>query len=233
MNALSSGAASAPSIVDRGLILDVDTGNPDCLSNPTRIDNSFDERYYFSNKILSSNAVGAYYFDGSASLTASTYQQPTNNFSIEGWCQPTATHGIDTQSTSGFGGNSGQKWITSPVQMGSYGGAGISVGTNGVSVYEHGSSYMPALLVWTGTLSRMTHICVVYTARTPSLYIDGVFVKTGLTSPKTYVYGNIQYIGYGQYGYFTGYIASIREYNVSLTAEEVLQNYEARKGFYQ
>lgn len=61
---------------------------------------------------------------------------------------------------------------------------GISVGTNGVSIYEHAGGYMPPLLVWAGTLSGWTHLAVVYRNRQPFLYINGALVQTGLQSTK-------------------------------------------------
>ena len=78
----------------------------------------------------------------------------TNNFTYEVWVRPTSTHQIDFPSTAmNYDGMSGQKYLLWPTWRGSVGGIGLSVGTNGVSVYEHGSNFINALLVWQGTVS--------------------------------------------------------------------------------
>jgi len=46
---------------------------------------------------------------------------------------------------------------------------GVAVGTNGVAVFEHADNYMPAMLLWQGTISGWTHVAIVYNNRTPSL----------------------------------------------------------------
>ena len=155
----------------------------------------------------------------------------TNNFSVELWCLPEATHEIDGETTSVITGISGQKYILGANFVGSPdAGFGISIGTNGVSTYEHSSGYMPSLMVYETTITSFTQIVVVYTDKQPSLYINGNFIKTGLTSPRTDVYllGNL--IGYGSYGYYQGQLAILREYDKSLTASEVKQNFNALRG---
>ena len=62
------------------------------------------------------------------------------------------------------------------------------MGTNGVSVYEHGDSYMPALLVYDTPITGWNHIAVVYTNKQPILYINGILVRTGLTSLRPEVF---------------------------------------------
>lgn len=157
-----------------------------------------------------------------------------NNFTIEAWVNPTSTHGIDGQSTSGTGGTSGQKYMLWPTHRGSQAGVGISVGTNGISVYEHGGGYMPSLLTWANPVSGWTHIAVVYTNKQPSLYVNGVLVATGLTSTKSNCYpslgrANVIYpnsggIGGGSYGSFDGSIDDFRLWSVSRTATEIQNN---------
>lgn len=71
-----------------------------------------------------------------------------NNFTVAFWAYPTATHEIDPESTGVVSGDSGQRYAIFPPWGGySDSGAGVSVGTNGVSVYEHGASYLPALFM--------------------------------------------------------------------------------------
>jgi RHS repeat-associated protein len=149
----------------------------------------------------------------------------SNTFTMEVWVNPTATHEIDAQSTTGTLGTNGQRFAIFP----SHGagstesGVGISVGTNGVSVYELAGSYMPAILVWQGAVKGWTHIAVVYTNRQPKLYVNGELVATGLTSPRTLVHPSASITG-GYYGGFLGTTDEVRIWNRALTGEEIKAN---------
>jgi len=59
------------------------------------------------------------------------------------------------------------------------------MGTNGISFYQHASSYMPAVLVYKATLTKPLVLLMEYNNKTPNLYINGTLVKAGLTSTKT------------------------------------------------
>jgi hypothetical protein len=173
---------------------------------------------------------GSLSFDGSNDFVDLSLFSITNNFSVELWFSPEATHEIDTESTSGFGGISGQKYIIGANFVSSPdAGSGISVGTNGISVYEHSDGYMPCLLSHAATITSFTQVTVVYTNKQPSLYLNGNFVKNGLTSSRTNVYLIGNRIGYGDYGYYQGKISSVRYYNRALTATEISQNFNALK----
>ncbi|NLW90932.1 MAG: type II secretion system protein, partial [Syntrophomonadaceae bacterium] len=73
----------------------------------------------------------------------------TNNFTVFVSAQPTVNHGLDTVSDSSTNtdGTAGQKYILYPTQKNddindqtaNIAGMGISLGKNGVTVYEHGS----------------------------------------------------------------------------------------------
>ena len=180
--------------------------------------------------VYSTDNYGKFVFDGIDDRANVSGYSITNNFSIELWCRPTATHQIDAQSSTSTAGTSGQKYIIGVNLIGAPdSGAGVSVGTNGVSVYEHSGSYMPPLLVYETTLTTITQIVVVYTNKQPSLYINGGFAKTGLTSPRTNVYLIGDLIAYGSYGYYQGDIHAIRYYNKSLSGSEVAQNFNATR----
>lgn len=102
-------------------------------------------------------------------------------------------------------------------------GTGISVGTNGVSVYEHAAGYMPCLLSWEGAVNGWTHIAVVYNDKTPYLYVNGVLVKTGLTSWKTDVYAS-NMVGSGIYGVMNGQFDEVRVWGRVRTQAEIMAN---------
>lgn len=87
--------------------------------------------------------------DNSVSISSSTaLTSVTNNFTLSFWAYPRSAHEIDGESASGYSGLSGQRYIFGPSWYDTGTGsarAGISVGTNGVSVYEHAAGYLPAL----------------------------------------------------------------------------------------
>lgn len=162
----------------------------------------------------------------------------TNDFTIAFWVNPSASHEIDSQSSSGNSGSSGQHYALYPARGanawgGGNAGAGVSVGTNGVSVYEHfNNSYMPALLVWTGAVSGWTHVAVVYQARQPRLYINGSLVATGLTSTYANIHPGLRSsgggpanedgaVGGGASGWFNGGVDEFRIYDGALDATQV------------
>jgi hypothetical protein len=63
-------------------------------------------------------------------------------------------------------------------------GAGFAVGRNGVCVHEHGASYFSTSLAYAAPLTNWAHVAAVYREGTPTLYLDGKPVRTGLKSPR-------------------------------------------------
>ena len=157
------------------------------------------------------------------SLTA-PFSLPADNFTMEFWARPEATRPITPEQNFGITGTGGQRYAIGPDYRGnsSYANAGVSVGTNGISVFEHGPSYLPSLLVYDSpaAISEWTHIAVVYENRTPRLYVNGVLVRTGLTSAyqvsPSKTFGNE--FGYGQY---SGLLDDIGIYSRPLTNAEI------------
>ncbi|MFE0515425.1 LamG-like jellyroll fold domain-containing protein, partial [Streptomyces sp. NPDC058964] len=164
-----------------------------------------------------------------------------NDFTLSFWAFPTAPHKIDAQATSGASGTSGQRYALGPAQAGSRfadptaAGAGVSVGTNGVSVYEHGDGHLPAVLVYAAPITGWTHVTVVYEGRRPRLYVDGVLVASAENpSSKATVYavpdqlGNTRSgdLGGGSrvpYGAFQGLLSDVRIFPFVLSTTEIGQ----------
>jgi len=150
------------------------------------------------------------------------YTPPANNFTMMAWVKTDAPHEIDPQQADLITGTSGQNYIFGADNRDTEGGAGVSVGTNGVSVYEHGNGYMPALAVYSGYVGiEWTHIAVTYSEREPRIFVNGKLVVTGLISPKTTVHAPTR-IGGGAYGYFNGMIDEIRIVERALTPSEII-----------
>lgn len=150
----------------------------------------------------------------------------TDSYSIEFWAKPSAARAPTLETTDGLAGMNGQRYAIFPMNGGlGLPGAGVSVGTNGVTVFEHASAYMPSLLVYDTPIMDWTHIAVVYSNRQPNLYLNGMLVRTGLRStrpscPSTWLGDNGQ-----QYGFYAGLVDEISIYDRSLSSDQVRSIY--------
>ena len=171
-------------------------------------------------------------FDGIDDLINNTEKTSfTNNFTYEMWVNPNATHDIDPQSGTGTAGSLGQqRYVVWPdngyeyiTGLPSGVGLGISVGTNGVSIYEHKTNHLPAVLVHAVTINDWTHVAVVCENGSTRLYLNGILVKTGVITTQSYVYPSI-YLGGGAYGYFSGLLGDFRLWNYARTETEISDN---------
>ena len=101
-------------------------------------------------------------------------------------------------------------------------GSGLSVGRNGVCVFEHGDGYFAPTLVFAGALTNWTHIAVVYREDQPRLYLDGKLVQEGIKSHFTvHVGAGVQHTrGIGP---FRGELGDFRKFDRALTEEDLLQ----------
>jgi hypothetical protein len=106
-------------------------------------------------------------------------------------------------------------------------GSGVSVGTNGISVFEHAPSYLPSLLVYNATITGWTHIAVVYSNRQPTLYVNGVAVQTGLTSARSSSPSTLLGEDGSGYGYYSGLLDEVSIYNRALSATDIQAIYNA------
>jgi len=154
------------------------------------------------------------------------FKDVTNTFSIAAWVLPEAERNEAAEANTEITGTAGQRYAIFPVQGAvtfgdGHATAGLSVGTNGVSVYEHSHSYMPAVLVYPVVIKRWVHITLVYDKHQPKLYLNGKQVKTGLTSAMT-VHPTHQFGDHQNYGPFVGKLDEVRIYNRALTDAEVL-----------
>ncbi len=62
--------------------------------------------------------------------------------------------------------------------------AGLAVGRNGIFVVERTSDSCPAVLVADVKVSGWTHVAVVYRDGKPRLYVNGTFIREGISSGK-------------------------------------------------
>lgn len=150
----------------------------------------------------------------------------TNSFTVDFWARPTLEANVVAEATSGIPGTWGQRYLAHP-ELGSlawadgHAGMGVSVGRNCVQVFEHSGNYLPALLSWQANLDDWTHIAVVYSNKTPSLYINGAFVHSGLTSTQLCVHPSARNFGGSAYGYYAGQAWNYRVWNRPLASAEI------------
>jgi hypothetical protein len=167
-------------------------------------------------------------------LTVAPWYPIYDNFTIEIVCKPTNTLSISSESTTGTAGISGQRYImehNKSTDGQNNGAIVLSVGTNAIQVFEHGDGHMPCLLSHTVSTTTNTHIIVTVTSKQPSLYINSVLAKTGLTSIKTKIELGARNPGVCSsfYTAFAGNIHLFKFYNRLLSANEILQNYNSIK----
>ena len=204
------------------------------LSGATAVDATPNARHGSYSGTHSKGAAGGLAHDADTAVqytaggTYGSWSRPANNFAFEAWVQPTTTHEIDGEGYTTWG-TSGQRYAFAADHQGdTAAGAGLSIGTNGISVYEHGSGYMPALLVWQGSVpsNAWTHVVVNYVNRTPSLYVNGVWKDTGTQSSRPNVYAPLA-IGTGAYGDFPGRIDEAAFYGSALPDAAISAHYKA------
>lgn len=186
------------------------------------------------------NGLPGLKFDGVddlMSITSTDYINSTtptfyNNFSVFLVAQSLANITINPESNSSTSGQSNQRYALFPASgdtiyssiPGSAAGSGISFGLNGIGIYENASGYTPPILSSSVGYSGISAILMEYKDKNPKLYVNNKIVRTGLSSPKSYVFPPF-YIGGGPspwngYGNFSGYIGEIIIIDRALTAEE-------------
>jgi len=173
-------------------------------------------------------------FNGSNSLISSTQPNVTNNFAYSLWVYPGSNITIASEANLGTSGQTGQKYVIGPVNGGnSYEGMGISVGGNGVQIVSHWTGNIPVLLSYSASMpNTWFHIVVNCTNRQPSLYINNVLVRTGLTAYTSAVSGSLTYLGntYPAYGPYQGYADEVACFNRVLTTSEISELYNGGSG---
>ncbi len=171
------------------------------------------------------DGVDDYVMAGTGSIVSTP-----NTFTIAFWANPAGTRTVTDESNSGITGMGGQQYAIAPMYSGSNGGAGVSVGTNGISVFEHGSSYLPSLLVYNAPLAGWNHIVIVYQNKQPNLYVNGQFVRQGLISQRPNVYPSTVFGNVVNYGPYHGLIDDVGIYNRAISADEIRHIYNAGIG---
>ena len=235
-----------PKIVTDGLVLYLDAANkrsyPGSGTDWLDLSGNGNNASPRNGPTYDTGSLGSISFDGIddyfyAGTSTGSLRQISNNFCYDHWFQPQTSHQIDSETTSDFPGTSGQKYLMFPTGRfdlpGSDSDVGISVGTNGISVYEHAHAYLPCLLAYQTTINSIVNVAINYVNKQPFLYLNGILVRTGLTSPKSACYVSPNFGGgTASYGAFKGNLYNCKIYNRSLSADEIKQNFNALRGRY-
>ena len=210
----------APIITD-GLIFAVDAGNLISYENEstTTYPLTGSDTGTLTNGVgFDSANGGTWNFDGVddyVNFGTTGFDFGTGNFNVSLWIKTTQNNNAYSGIISKFGSNSGL-WIQlNPI-------------TKNVWFGWQGSTYLRSYTsVNDGNWHHIS--CQRTGAATAEIYVDGVLVATGAgsntssNSTATLDIGRINISG----RYFDGNIADVKLYNKSLTADEILQNYNA------
>jgi YD repeat-containing protein len=163
---------------------------------------------------------------------------------MEFWFQPEATRTPTSAFDFGYisSVNHQQRFAIAPfqgaVELGpNDAGVGVSIGTNGIGVYEHSAGYLPSRLVYDTSLNGWNHVAVVYKDKKPSLYLNGQLVASRDVA-SNYIVHPSQFLGevslsfspgnpfLGEYGRFKGGVDEFRIWNKALTSTEIKANWQ-------
>jgi hypothetical protein len=214
-------------------------------------DDDFDDRAGFYNGSVGGQVdfvagkVGrAVRFDDDADLVtpsvdASEMRAVRNNFTYELWAKPAAATSACPESSNGnCSGNEHRIAIfpqhgdtsAPPQELGVAAGIGLVIATNAVCVMAHTGFHLPCLLRHDAAISNseFTHIAVVVENKRPRLYLNGVLVRTGQTSPKDFVFASWNIVGSGLgLGKYRGDLDEVSLYGRVLSDAEILASFNA------
>ncbi|MBT2686889.1 glycosyltransferase [Bacillus sp. ISL-47] len=147
-----------------------------------------------------------------------------NNFTYEFWVKPRSYIKLPPQTNSGIYGIRRQQWAIGAGYGGSdedKAGVGVSVGLNGIVIFEHAQNHFPATLVYRSNISKWTHVAIVFIDKTPHLYINGIFVKKGFKSKMKNLYPSGILGAQEDYGFFRGYLNDIKIWEYERTSQQI------------
>ncbi|WJE53835.1 glycosyltransferase [Bacillus cereus] len=158
-------------------------------------------------------------------MTKDLFRNVKNNFTYEFWIKPQKELNLKWESDEGKHGICGQGFIIGSenpeIEQKDESSAGVSLGKNGITVYEHSYNDVLTLLTYEIKIDDWTHIAIVYENKTPNLYVNGNFVKKGLKSTKNNIFASGNIGGCEVYGYFEGQVNHLRIWDYSKIEKEI------------
>ncbi len=166
-----------------------------------------------------------------------TYPTITQNFTMEIVAKPLLEK--RGSGTSGYpiwplghyieNGQAGQSFVIYPSNGNSLGaghaGVGISLGTNGIGVYEGSTGYLQAPAVYNGATPDWSHITVVSENGKLKLYVNGA-LKSSSAASGYILHPSIALAGYSAAlsSAFAGYVSEVRVWNIARTSDQIRNN---------
>ncbi|AKG35984.1 glycosyltransferase [Paenibacillus durus] len=162
------------------------------------------------------------HFDGNEWIKFQRTCEISNTFTYEFWVKAEEEQILDEERNTGADGINGRKYLVGPdFYPAGAAGCGISVGTNGISVFEHSVNHLPARLVFAHDFSDWQHVAVVSDDKKLRLYINGAWVKgESMASNAERVIPSLG-LGGHMYGTFKGQVREFRLWSSARSEEEI------------
>ncbi|MGQ0529472.1 MAG: Calx-beta domain-containing protein, partial [Panacagrimonas sp.] len=185
-------------------------------------------------------------FDGSddqvvVDISLAEQMEVRNNFTFEFWARPDGETADCSEGASQNCAGVVQRFaighqVGPDTAEGSSAGVGVAVGTNAICVSEHASFHVPCLARYEPPqpFDDWIHIAAVMENKQPRIYVNGVLVRTGVTSTKTFNFASFFRIGNvgvaGIPNAYRGDLDEISVYKRVLTDVEIQQIFDAGRG---
>lgn len=164
---------------------------------------------------------GTFHFHEEGQIIYPAVTDLCNTFTYECWVKAAENHTLDMEKDEGIDGISGKKYIVGPQCYPSgEAGAGISIGKNGISVYEHSIDYLPARVVIPYDFSDWHHVAVIYEENKVQVYIDGCLCRESSNKTARRIFPSLN-LGGCQYGKFKGQMREFRLWSTARKGEEI------------
>ncbi len=155
-----------------------------------------------------------------------------NTFTMVAWVKPAIDTALPREAVSGTVARLARNDALYPppghaVWGANHAGAGFAVGRNGVCVHEHGANYFSTSLACATPVTDWTHVAVVYRDGTPTLFLNGKQVRTGLKSPRE-VHPGVGVTHERKTARFNGELAGLQSFGRALTETELAELAKAR-----
>lgn len=226
-------------IITNGLVLNFDAGNPysyagagttwyDVSGNSINASATGSPTYStLYGGVLSIPTSVSSYFNTS---TVSTLNLGSASFSMECWVYLDAATGSDNvyRGIISLGTNASNYVYIAKWRSGLYSGLYVQyiAGASTITGVYQASDYNP--------VSRWTHVVATKSSNVLYLYVNGSLYSTASDLNTTFTGNSSVYIAqaHGGVASLYGYVGESRVYNISLSAAQVLQNFNATRGRY-
>jgi glycosyltransferase involved in cell wall biosynthesis len=154
------------------------------------------------------------------------FSQVRNSFTIECWVKPENSIELVDQSRKRKRGLQGQNYLIGPkITMNRHeAGIGISIGTNGITIFEQKNDSLVATLVYQTKITEWIHVTVVYKQRVPYLFLNGKLVKKGTKGITRYIFPSLPSDDSNE-GKFIGGISEVKIWNYERKDEQIKENW--------